>query len=150
MKRFLTLAALTFMASPALADDDLMKVQASGDVASTMDALKAAVEGAGAKVFARVDHASGAEGVGMELAPSQVLIFGNPKLGTPAMQDDPLAGLYLPMKVLVYEDANGQVWLAYEDPEEMFDELDGIDDDAEYIQKMTGALGKLTQKAAGG
>lgn len=150
MKRFLTLAALTFMASPALADDDLMKVQASGDVASTMDALKAAVEGAGAKVFARVDHASGVEGVGMELAPSQVLIFGNPKLGTPAMQDDPLAGLYLPMKVLVYEDANGQVWLAYEDPEEMFDELDGIDDDAEYIQKMTGALGKLTQKAAGG
>lgn len=150
MKRFLTVAALTILASPALADDDLMKVQASGDVASTMDALEAAVEGAGATVFARVDHAAGAEGAGMELAPSQVLIFGNPKLGTPAMQDDPLAGLYLPMKVLVYEDANGQAWLAYEDPEEMFDELDGIDDDAAYIQQMTGALGKLTQKAAGG
>ena len=150
MKRFLTVAALTILASPALADDDLMKVQASGDVASTMDALEAAVEGAGATVFARVDHAAGAEGAGMELAPSQVLIFGNPKLGTPAMQDDPLAGLYLPMKVLVYEDANGQAWLAYEDPEEMFDELDGIDDDAAYIQKMTGALGKLTKKAAGG
>ncbi|QFT93694.1 camphor resistance protein CrcB [Roseovarius sp. THAF9] len=150
MKRFLTFAALTFLASPALADDDLMKVQASDDVASTMDALEAAVDGAGATVFARVDHAQGAQDAGMELAPSQVLIFGNPKLGTPAMQDDPLAGLYLPMKVLVYEDANGQVWLAYEDPEEMFDELDGIDDDAEYIQKMTGALGKLTQKAAGG
>ncbi|MGK7652202.1 DUF302 domain-containing protein [Roseovarius sp. B08] len=146
MKRFLTLAALSFLAGPALADDDLTKVEASSDVASTMDAL----EEAGATVFARVDHAGGAEGVGMELAPSQVLIFGNPKLGTPAMQDDPLAGLYLPMKVLVYEDADGQVWLAYEDPEETFDELDGIDDDAEYIQKMTGALGKLTGKAAGG
>ena len=150
MKRFLTVAALTILASPALADDDLMKVQASGDVDSTMDALEAAVEGAGATVFARVDHAAGAEGAGMELAPSQVLIFGNPKLGTPAMQDDPLAGLYLPMKVLVYEDADGQAWLVYEDPEEMFDELDGIDDDAEYIQQMTGALGKLTKKAAGG
>ncbi|KRS12892.1 camphor resistance protein CrcB [Roseovarius atlanticus] len=150
MKRFLTVAALTILASPALADDDLMKVQASGDVASTMDALEAAVEGAGATIFARVDHAAGAEGAGMELAPSQVLIFGNPKLGTPAMQADPLAGLYLPMKVLVYEDADGQAWLVYEDPEEMFDELDGIDDDAEYIQQMTGALGKLTKKAAGG
>lgn len=150
MKRFLTFAALTFLASPALADDDLMKVQASGDVASTMDALETAVDGAGATVFARVDHAQGAQDAGMEMAPSQVLIFGNPKLGTPAMQDDPLAGLYLPMKVLVYEDSDGQVWLAYEDPEEMFDELDGIDDDAEYIQKMTGALGKLTGAAAGG
>ncbi|MGK7754396.1 MULTISPECIES: DUF302 domain-containing protein [unclassified Roseovarius] len=150
MKRFLTLAALSFLASPAVADDDLTKVEASSDVASTMDALEAAVKEAGATVFARVDHAGGADGVGMELAPSQVLIFGNPKLGTPAMQDDPLAGLYLPMKVLVYEDADGQVWLAYENPEEMFDELDGIDDDAEYIQKMTGALGKLTGKAAGG
>ncbi|WP_428515608.1 DUF302 domain-containing protein [Roseovarius sp.] len=150
MKRFLTLAAVTALAGPAFADDDLMKVQSGKDVASTMDALEAAVEGAGATVFARVDHAGGAEGVGMQLAPSEVLIFGNPKLGTPAMQADPLAGLFLPMKVLVYEDAEGQVWLAYEDPEEMFDELDGIDDDAPYIQQMTGALGKLTEKAAGG
>ncbi len=113
MKRFLTLAAVTVLAGPALADDDLMKVQSGKDVASTMDALEAAVEGAGATVFARVDHAGGAEGVGMQLAPSEVLIFGNPKLGTPAMQADPLAGLFLPMKVLVYEDADGQVWLAY-------------------------------------
>jgi len=150
MKRFLTAAAMILLAAPALADDDLVKVKASGDVGATMDALQAAVEGAGATVFARVDHAGGAEGVGMELAPSQLLIFGNPKLGTPAMQQDALAGLYLPLKVLVYQDGDGQVWLAYEDPKEMLDELDGIDDDAEYIKKMTGALGKLTDKAAGG
>lgn len=150
MKRFLTVAAMVAMAAPALADGTLMKVKANGDVPATMDALQAAVEGAGATVFARVDHAGGADGVGMELAPSQLLIFGNPKLGTPAMQQDALAGLYLPLKVLVYEDSEGQVWLTYEDPKEMLDELDGIDDDAEYIKKMTGALGKLTGKAAEG
>ncbi len=129
--------------------DDIVKVKASGDVATTMDALQAAVEGAGATVFARVDHAGGAMKAEMELAPSQVLIFGNPKLGTPAMQDDPLAGLFLPLKVLVYRDGAGQVWLAYEDPKEMLDDLGGIPSDAAYVQKMTGALGKLTAKAAG-
>ena len=127
-----------------------MRVAASGDVASTMDALQSAVEGAGATVFARVDHAGGAETVGLELADSQLLIFGNPTLGTPPMQDNPLAGLFLPLKVLVYDDAQGNVWLAYEDPEESLDDLEGVNDDAGYIAKMRGALGKLTEKAAGG
>ena len=129
--------------------DDIVKVQANGDVANTMDALQAAVEGAGATVFARVDHAGGAMKAELELDPSQVLIFGNPKLGTPAMQDDPLAGLFLPLKVLVYQDGAGQVWLAYENPADMLDDLGGIPADAAYVQKMTGALGKLTAKAAG-
>lgn len=148
--RYVVAAALILLAAPALAsDDDVVRVQAAGDVATTMDALEAAVIGAGATVFARVDHAAGAEKVGMQLAPEQLLIFGNPKLGTPAMQDDPLAGLFLPLKVLVFEDADGQVWLAYENPKEMLDDLPGVDDDAEYIKKMAGALGKLTAKAAG-
>lgn len=151
MKKWIAGAALAVMASSALAsNDDIVRVQAQGDVATTMDALVAAVEGAGATVFARVDHAGGAMKAEMELDPSQLLIFGNPKLGTPAMQDDPLAGLFLPLRVLVYRDGAGQVWLAYEDPKEMFDDLGGIAPDADYIQKMTGALGKLTTKAAGG
>lgn len=151
MKRLALAAALSLAASTAMAtNDDIIKVQSSADVATTMDALQAAVEGAGATVFARVDHAAGAMKAEMELDPSQLLIFGNPKLGTPAMQDDPLAGLFLPMKVLVYQDGAGQVWLAYEDPKEMLDDLGGISDDAGYIKKMTGALGKLTAKAAGG
>ena len=150
MKQLLAGVALAVMAQGAQAsEDDIMRVAAKGDVASTMDALQAAVEGAGATVFARVDHAGGAEAAGMELAPSQLLIFGNPKLGTPAMQDDALAGLFLPLKVLVYEGGDGRVWLAYEDPEETLDDLPGISDDADYIAKMRMALGKLTEKAAG-
>ncbi len=142
-------AALVVFAAPALADDDLMRVEAQGDVPSVMDALVAAVEGAGATIFARVDHAEGAQGAGMELAPAQVLIFGNPKLGTQAMQADPEAGLFLPMKVLVYA-KDGQTWLVYQDPEEMLEDLAGIDDDAAYLDQMAAALQKLTAAAAGG
>ena len=149
MQRFLAAIAVMLAGLPALAsDDDLMMVESSGDVATTMDRLEAAVTGAGASVFARVDHAAGAASVEMELGPTQVLIFGNPKIGTQAMQDDPRAGLFLPMKVLVYEDGDGRTWLAYQDPAEMFDDL-AIADDSEYIGMMTGALGKLTAKAAG-
>ncbi len=128
---------------------DVVKIEAQGTVPEVMDRLESAVQGAGATVFARVDHAAGAASVDMELAPAQVLIFGNPALGTPAMQADPLAGLYLPLKVLAYEDTDGKVWLAYQDPKETFDDLK-IDDDAEYIGKMKGALEKLTGAAAGG
>ncbi len=149
MKRFFCAAAVTLAGLPALAsDDDIIKVRSSGDVVGTMDRLEAAVIEAGATVVARVDHAAGATSVDMELAPTQLLIFGNPKIGTQAMQDDPLAGLFLPMKVLVYQDGTGQVWLANEDPEEMFDDT-RISDDAQYVKMMAGALGKLTARAAG-
>ena len=149
MKRFLAVLVLTLAGLPALAShDDIVKVRSVSDVASTMDRLEAAVTGAGATVFARVDHAGGAVSVDMELAPARLLVLGNPKLGTPAMQDDPLAGLFLPLRVLVYRDGAGQVWLACVDPKEMFDNL-SISDDAEYIKMMSGALGKLTGKAAG-
>ncbi len=148
MRKFLAAAILSLIALPGFAGEGIIKVKAAGDVASTMDALEAAVIGAGATVFARVDHAGGAEKVGLELAPEQLLIFGNPKLGTPAMQDDAMAGLYLPLKVLVYQDDDGQTWLAYEAPAEMLGDLD-VPEDAAYVKKMTGALAKLTGKAAG-
>ena len=148
MKHFLAAVAVILAGLPAFAsDDDLMMVKSSSDVASTMDRLEAAVTAAGANVMARVDHAAGAASVDMDLSPTQVLIFGNPNIGTRAMQDDPRAGLFLPMKVLVYQDSEGQTWLAYQDPENMFDDLE-IDDDADYIKMMASALDKLTAKAA--
>ncbi len=146
MKQWIIAGAMMVM-SGTMAMAEIVRIKASGDVASTMEALEAAVNGAGATVFARVDHAGGAAKVGLELAESQLLIFGNPKLGTPAMQADALAGLYLPLKVLVYADDDGDVWLAYEDPSEMLGDLN-VPGDAEYLKKMAGALGKLTGKAA--
>ncbi len=144
MFRLLTVAA-TLCASTAIADVE--KTRAEGDVATVMGRLESAVLGAGATIFARVDHGGGAESVGMELADSELLIFGNPKLGTPAMQDDILAGLYLPLKILVYADADGQTWIAWEEPEETFDDLD-IDGDAAYLDLMEDALEKFAEAAA--
>lgn len=142
-------AALVLGAATQTQASELTRVKTEKTVAQAMDALQAAVDAAGATVFARVDHAAGAAKVDMELTDSQVLIFGNPKLGTPAMQADPLAGLFLPLRVLAYADADGQVWLVYEDPAEMLEDL-SIPKDAPVVGKMQGALKKLTGKAAGG
>lgn len=140
------LSAVLAFAAPALAED-MVRVKAAGTVAATMDALEAAVTGAGATVFARIDHAAGAQSAGMALPPTQLLVFGNPALGTPAIQAAPEAGLFLPLRVLVYENAEG-VWLAYEPADEMLEGL-GIPKDAEFLTKMNGALKALTAKAAG-
>jgi len=145
-KLFLTTTFILGGAVAAMADD-IIKVSTDKSVSEAMDALEAAVGIAGATVFARVDHAAGAEKVGTPIAPNQLLIFGNPKLGTPAMQIDPRAGLFLPLKVQVYEDADGQVWLAYEDPKETMDELDEVEN-SPVIEKFRGALSKLTAAAA--
>ncbi len=141
------LAVTTFLGVPALAE--IVQQPASGSVSEVADRLEAAVTNAGATIFARVDHGAGAQSVDMDLAPAQLLIFGNPKLGTPAMQADPRAGLYLPLRVLVYEDAGGQVQVVYEEPGAMLGDLD-VPGDAEFIGKMSGALQNLTGKAIGG
>jgi len=140
-------AAIAVMGAGQAMAGDLIRVKTAKSVDAAMSALQAAVEGAGATVFARVDHAAGARTVDMDLGAAQVLIFGNPKLGTPAMQADPRAGLFLPLRVLAYADGDGQVWLAYQDPKEMLEDLDV--DDVPAIGMMQGALGKLTAKAAG-
>ena len=131
------------------ASAEVTQVPADGSAAEVMAALEAAVTEAGATIFAKVDHSAGAASVGTEMPTTQLLVFGNPALGTPAIQADPLAGLMLPLRVLVYEDGAGQTWLAYEGPEALFDGLD-IPADAEVRQRMTGALNMLTGKAAGG
>ena len=148
MIRTVALSLALLAGAPALADGHMVRVEAAGSVAEAADRLQAAVEGAGAKVFARVNHGGGAESIGMELADAELLVFGNPKLGTPALQADIKAGLVLPLRVLVYDDG-GQTVLFYETPASMFANY-GVPGDAEVVKMMTGALGKLTGKAAGG
>jgi uncharacterized protein (DUF302 family) len=82
----------------------------------TMDRLVAAVTSRGMAVFARIDHAAAAAQVGMNLRPTDVLIFGNPKGGTPLMQAAQTMGIDLPLRALVYQDEAGKTWLAYNDP----------------------------------
>ena len=146
MKAFLTSTILAIgLAMPAAAD--MITVKTDKSVPEAMDALEAAVTGAGATVFARIDQRKGAATVGKELDFAQTLIFGNPKLGTPAMQADIRAALVLPLKVAAYAAPEGGVYFIYEDPAAMFEGLD-VPADAEVVKMMTGALGKLTAKAA--
>jgi len=82
----------------------------------TMERLEAAVKAKGLTVFARIDHAAGAAEVGLSLRPTELLIFGNAKGGTPLMQSDQTVGIGLPLKALVWQDASGDTWLSYNDP----------------------------------
>jgi uncharacterized protein (DUF302 family) len=82
----------------------------------TMDKLAAAVTGRGLAIFARIDHAAAAAKVGMQLRPTEVLIFGNARAGTPLMQASQTIGVDLPLKVLVWQDVEGRTWLGYNDP----------------------------------
>jgi uncharacterized protein (DUF302 family) len=82
----------------------------------TMDRLEAEIKAKGMTVFARVDHAAGAAEAGLPLRPTEVLIFGSAKAGTPLMQANQAVGIDLPLKALVLEDAAGKVWLCCYDP----------------------------------
>ncbi|MDF1727115.1 MAG: DUF302 domain-containing protein [Sulfitobacter sp.] len=146
MLKHLALAAATtaLLATGALAE--MIEKTSPHPVDMTMDRLVDAVEGAGATIFARVDHAEGAAKVDMDLRPTQLLIFGNPMLGTPAMQDGQTMGLDLPLRVLVYADGEGVVRLTYHSPASLA-ETHGLPEDAEYLTRMTGALDKLTGQA---
>ena len=144
---FRTVLAATLILSATSASADLIRVPSAHDVDTTIDRLAAAVEGAGAKVFARVEHARGAESVGMELTPMAALIFGNPKLGTPALQAAPTMGVDLPLRVVAYKDGDSVV-MVYHDPADVA-ALHGLAADHPVIGKMRGALGKLTAKAGG-
>ena len=151
LTKILSVALVLCFAGIAVAaasdDDDVITKKSHHDVTTTLDRLEKIVKAKGITVMARVDHAKNAQGVGMELRPTQLLIFGNPKLGTALMQVDQRIGLDLPMKVLVWEDAKGTVWLAYVDPEELA-ERHGIDDDHAVVKKLRKALDAFTTAAA--
>jgi uncharacterized protein (DUF302 family) len=100
----------------AMAADGLITIPSSFGPKDTMDRLEAEIKAKGMTVFARIDHAAGAEEVGLPLRSTEPLIFGNAKAGTPLMQANQPIGIDLPLKALVFEDAAGRVWLSYNDP----------------------------------
>jgi uncharacterized protein (DUF302 family) len=100
----------------AMATDGLTTIQSGFGPQDTVRRLEAAVKAKGMTIFARIDHAAGAEEVGLALRPTELLIFGNAKGGTPLMQSDQTMGIELPLKALVWQDAAGKTWLSYNDP----------------------------------
>jgi uncharacterized protein (DUF302 family) len=113
----------------------------------TADRLAAEIAAKGLTLFARIDHAAGAAAVNLPLRPTEVLIFGNAKGGTPLMQAQQTIGIDLPLKALIYEDAAGQTWLAYNDPAWLA-ERHGIGADAApVIAALSGVLAALAKAA---
>jgi uncharacterized protein (DUF302 family) len=99
-----------------MAADGLTTSLSAFSAKETMDRLEAGIKAAGMTVFSRIDHAAGAVSVGLPLRPTELLIFGSAKAGTPLMQAGQTVGIDLPLKALVYEDASGKVWVGYNDP----------------------------------
>lgn len=146
----LVVAPIIFMApaAPVAAETDPLVATASAhDVPTTVRRLQEAVAARGAKVAATVDHAAAAKAEGLSLRPTVLVMFGNPKLGTPLMQSAQTAGLDLPLRVLVWEDASGVTQIGYLPPAVLADRH-GIGDRNEVVEKMTGALAAITADAA--
>jgi len=99
--------------------EGIVRKPSSRSVAETLDRLETILKARGIQVFARIDHAGEAARVGLSMPPTQVLIFGNPRAGTPVMLAAPTAAIDLPRKVLAWQDAVGKVWLGYTDPRDL-------------------------------
>jgi uncharacterized protein (DUF302 family) len=115
-KALVLIAAICLWGVQAMAADGLITIKSSYGPEETMKRFEAEVRAKGLTVFAHIDHAAGAAAVGLSLRPTEVLIFGNAKGGTPLMQSIQTIGIDLPLKVLVWQDAAGDTWLSYNDP----------------------------------
>jgi uncharacterized protein (DUF302 family) len=134
----------------AMAADGLTTIPSGFGPQDTMNRLETAVKAKGMTVFARIDHAAGAAAVGLSLRPTEVLIFGNAKAGTPLMQSVQTIGIDLPLKALVWQDASGNTWLCYNDPDWLA-KRHGLGGETEAaVKMMTGALAAVAKAATTG
>ena len=130
-----------------MAADGLTTIQSAFGPEDTMNRFEAEVRAKGMTVFAHVDHAAGAAAVGLALRPTDLLIFGNARGGTPLMQADQTIGIDLPLKALVWQDASGETWLSYNDPSWLA-KRHGLGNSADpAVAAISTALADLAKKA---
>lgn len=147
-KLFILTFALLFSASVVWADDNkgLISKKSLHSVKVTLDRLEKVLKKKDITIVTRWSHDKGGKKIGIPLLPTELLIFGNPKMGTHFFTSNQTAGIDLPMKALAWKDAQGQVWLTYNDPQHIADRH-GIKDRADIVKKMTNALDKMTTAA---
>jgi len=145
-KYFFSILAILLIVSTATADNGLISVKSSHDVKVTADRLETILNQKGMKVFIRINHSAGAQKLGKELRPTELIIFGNPKVGTPLMQCSQSVGIDLPQKALIWQDDKGLVWLSYNDPNYLA-QRHGLSACAEVIQKVEKALSNFAKAA---
>jgi uncharacterized protein (DUF302 family) len=113
----------------------------------TVDRLEAEIRARGLTIFARIDHAAGAAEVGLKLRPTQLIVFGNARGGTPLMQSVQTIGIDLPLKILVWQDAGGKTWISYNEPRWIV-RRHGIADAEAIVTKMADQLSAISNAAA--
>lgn len=148
MKKILILTlALTF-ALPALAVDGVVNVASPYSVEETANRFEAILNKKGMTIFKRIKHSEGAKKVGIKLRDTQVIIFGNPKVGSPLMQCQQTIAIDLPQKAMVWQDATNQVFISYNSPSYLKErhQVKGCD---EIFVKITKALAGLSKAAVG-
>ena len=148
MKKIISLLALSFFASGyAAATESLISVESQHSAKQTADKFASIVEKKGLTLFARIDHQKNAAGADLALRETEVIIFGNPKVGTPVMQCSQQAAIDFPQKVLVWTDAENKTWLSYNNPEYIKERHDvkGCD---KILTKISGVLSALTNAAS--
>jgi uncharacterized protein (DUF302 family) len=133
-----------------MAAQGLKTIPSSYGPKDTMDRLEAEVKAKGMTVFARIDHAAGATGVGLSLRPTEVPIFGNAKAGTPLMQSVQTIGIDLPLKALVWQDPSGGTWLSYNDPAWLAKRHELGFETQVMVSMMAGALDAAAKAATAG
>ena len=135
-----------FIVSTALAGDGLISVKSPHGVKATADRLENILNQKGMNVFIRINHSAGAQKVGKELRPTELIVFGNPKVGTPLMQCSQSVAIDLPQKALIWQDEAGLVWLSYNDPDYL-SERHGLNGCTEVIKKVKKALNNFARAA---
>ncbi|MCU7939471.1 MAG: DUF302 domain-containing protein [gamma proteobacterium symbiont of Bathyaustriella thionipta] len=148
MKRLQTGLALLLLCITVIgyADDGLVVKPSNYSVTETLDRFETIIKKKGITVFTRINHAQGAKNAGLTLEPTELLIFGNPKIGNPLMVSQPKSGIDLPLKAIAWQDKEGKVWLAYNSPDYIA-KRHSINDTPAAIKKMTGALNKFSDFA---
>jgi len=144
--RLAGLFVLALLTGVAGAAEGLITVKSPHGVKETLDRFESAAKARGLNVFLRLDHAAGAQKIGKTLRSTELLIFGNPQGGTPLMECAQSAGIDLPLKALAWQDASGQVWLAYNDPRYLAGRH-GAGECGPVVQNLTKALAGLAQEA---
>jgi len=147
VKQVLLLCLMLLLAPLAVADvDGLISKKSAHSVSETLNRLESLLTKKGITIIARWRHDAGAKKVGIPLRPTELLIFGNPALGSHFFTSAQTAGIDLPMKALAWEDKNGEIWLGYNDPQYIVDRH-GIKNRALIVNKMTAALDMLSNAA---
>ncbi len=148
MMRILVLFIALMFVAPSVwaADNGLINKKSPHSVKKTISRLEKSLRSKGVIIARRWSHDKGGKKAGIPLRQTELLIFGDPKLGTHFVTSNQAAGIDLPMKALAWEDESGQVWLTYNDPQYIANRH-GIEDRADIVKKMTSVLNAMTDAA---